>query len=158
MATQAEAADHIFLSERRFRELVDEGVITRRPKDRYDLHTVRREAFKHLRKRAAGTGGEGLAVARTSLAKEQTAAISFKTALARSKYVLIASAVRIFTAELLTIRENFLGLPSKEADALAEGDPIRRAHIEEHLRAAVYEILENLSNGTEIVRRATETT
>jgi hypothetical protein len=56
MATQAEAARHLFVSTQAFRDMIDRGVVTRRPPDGYDLNTVRREALTHLRAQAAGRG------------------------------------------------------------------------------------------------------
>lgn len=57
MATQAECAAHLFMSERRFRELIDEGVFERAEKGAYDLDVVRRAYIENLREIAAGRGG-----------------------------------------------------------------------------------------------------
>lgn len=57
MATQAECADWLDISERRFRELIDEGVIERADKSAYDLKTVVKQYVRNLRNVAAGRGG-----------------------------------------------------------------------------------------------------
>lgn len=57
MATQVECAEWLDISERRFRELVDEGVIDRADKSAYDLKTVVRQYIRNLREVAAGRGG-----------------------------------------------------------------------------------------------------
>jgi hypothetical protein len=51
-----------------------------------------------------------------------------------------------------------LGLPGREADALAAGDPVRRAFIESHLREAINSILENLSEAGHLAERAADET
>lgn len=158
MATQAQAADHIFCSERRFRELVDEGVITRRPKGGYDLRTVRREAFRHLRHLAAGTGGAGLAVARTGLAEQQTEAIAFKNSLVRGEYVRVDSVGRVLTENLQVFRELCLAWPGANADKLALGDPVERSRLEERLTAGMHELLSAVAEVGEIVESAREQT
>jgi hypothetical protein len=132
-------------------------VIVRTPDGGFDQDACRKSVLKHLRERSAGrTGDSGadLSHERALLAKEQRETAALKNAIARGEYVRVTSVANIITNELLALRESFLGLPGAEADALAEGDPVRRAHIEDHLRAAVYVILENLSNPEAIAERA----
>ena len=54
MATISEAARHIDLDERRFRELVDAGTITRASRGAYEIDRVRTEYIRSLREVAAG--------------------------------------------------------------------------------------------------------
>lgn len=73
MATIAEAALHCDLSERRFRELLDEGVIARATRGSYDLDEVRVQYIRHIREAASGRAGEtnALASEKARHAKEQ---------------------------------------------------------------------------------------
>jgi phage terminase Nu1 subunit (DNA packaging protein) len=157
MSNTVEAAQHIDLSERRFRELLDTGAIARKPRDEYDLGVVRRSYIRHLRKEAAGHGGSDLAGARAKLARVQTEAMQLKTDIANGKFVEVASVGRILTTELLSFRENFLGLPGVMADVictLCGGDVQLRGRIEIALRDAVHELLQTISSAAEISLRA----
>ena len=155
----AVAANHIALSARAFNFLIEAGVIPRQaPNVGYDLDEVRVRYIKNLRLRASGQGDglASLAKARALLAQQQTETASIRNAVARGEFVAVADVVGIHTNELSTIREAFLSLPGKESDALSDGDEARRAFIEERLRGAVIEILENLSDSTQIAGHAIE--
>lgn len=49
MVTIVEAARHLSMSERRFRELLDLDIIIRQPRGQYNLDVVRRQYLTHLR-------------------------------------------------------------------------------------------------------------
>jgi phage terminase Nu1 subunit (DNA packaging protein) len=144
MATTAEAAAHIFLTAARFHDLVAQGVITKAERGAYDLNRVREEYIKNIRKSASGHGknAAGLSEARAELAREQTAAIALKNAVARSEYVPLAAIQKSAEAIFATFRERVLTIPGKTA-AFCEGRS--RAEIEEIVRDEVHECLEELS-------------
>jgi hypothetical protein len=62
MATVAEASKHIFIVDRRFRELMAAGVFERQAKGEHDLDDVRRRYILHLRAIASGRIGVDLAL------------------------------------------------------------------------------------------------
>src|ERR1700738_268389 len=122
MATTAEAASHIFLTSARFHDLVAQGVITKAERGAYDLHRVREEYIKNVRKSAAGHDKDpaGLSEARAQLAREQTAAIALKNAVARGEYVPLAAIQKSAEAIFAIFRERALSIPGKTA-SLSEG-------------------------------------
>jgi len=144
MATTAEAASHIFLTSARFHDLVAQGVITKAERGAYDLNRVREEYIKNVRKSASGHGKDaaGLSEARAQLAREQTAAIALKNAVARGEYVPLAAIQKSAEAIFAIFRERALSIPGKTA-SLSEGRSC--AEIEEIVRAEVYECLDELS-------------
>jgi len=74
MATQAYCARLLGISERRFRELRDEGVIPDADKGDYDIEKIVPVYCAHLREVAAGRGGgEGQAIKSTEDARLQRA-------------------------------------------------------------------------------------
>ena len=144
MATIAEASAHIFLVQSRFNELVSQGVIGKAERGAYDLERVREQYIKHIRKKASGRSGDadGLTGARADLAREQTAAVALKNAVARNDYaplVLIMKGVGMIVS---TFRERVLAIPGKIATSC---EMRSRDEIEEMLRAELYEALDELS-------------
>jgi len=144
MATLAEAAAHIFLGERRFYELLDDGVITRRPAGEYLLDDVRKEYIAHIRKVAAGRGADAnidLATERANLARQQTEAAALKNAVARGELVSIEEVGRQLEAEYGVVRQRLLGIPGLLAAALVGLDA---ASIEKRLQEAIADVLTEL--------------
>jgi phage terminase Nu1 subunit (DNA packaging protein) len=121
MATQNEAAAHIDLGDRRFRELIDDGVIERRRPSEYDLEQVRVSYIRHLRKVAAGRGTKtdaDLSTERALLTREQRDAAALKNAISRGEFVSIEEACRQVETEYGVVRQRLLAIPGKLADAL----------------------------------------
>jgi hypothetical protein len=54
MATVAQCAKHIDLKERRFREMIDQGIFKRRPRGDYDIDAITIIYVRRLRAEAAG--------------------------------------------------------------------------------------------------------
>jgi phage terminase Nu1 subunit (DNA packaging protein) len=111
----------------------------------YRLATVTKALTAHHAK-PDGRRGNGddarLTAARAELAREQTAAIALKNAVARGEYVPLAAIQKSAEAIFATFRERVLTIPGKTA-ALCEGRS--RAEIEEIVRGEVYECLDELS-------------
>ena len=144
MATVAESAAHIFLSVVRFQEFVAKGVITRAERGAYDLGVVREEYIKHIRKKASNRPGDGagLTEARAELAREQSAALALKNAVARGEYVPLEMIMRGVDMIHATFRERCLAIPGK----IATGCEMRtRGEVEDLIRAEIYEALDELS-------------
>jgi len=154
MATSIEAAHHIDMGERRFRELIDAGVFIRQPRGEYDLDEIRLAYIRHLRKVAAGRGADNdasLTAARAKLTEEQTQMIAIKNAVARGEYVLVEEVCRQVEAEYAVVRERLLTIPGKVADAAA-GRP--REVVVDILAQEIGGALEDLSEPDRIAERA----
>jgi hypothetical protein len=82
--TAEQAAEHLYLSPRRFFELVAAGVIPRAPRRGYRLDDVRKRYFAHLRRDVARQSLIGERAALTRAVRE-TAAI--KNAVSRGDFV-----------------------------------------------------------------------
>jgi len=119
MATVAEAAEHIFLSERRFYELLDKSAIDRAGAGRYELDVVREQYIEHLRAQAAGRsseeGGLSLEGERARLAKEQADAAAMKNAATRHELLPRDEIHQAVTSAFARVKAKLLGLPTKIA-------------------------------------------
>lgn len=150
MATVAEAADHLFLSERRFYELLDQGVVDRAGPGAYDLDVVREQYLEHIRGVAAGrTSGEDgldLTAERARLAKEQADALEMKNARERGE-LLPRDDVHLSVTEAFTrVRAKLLALPSKLAPTVYGLNSI--AEVRDKITNGVTEALAELSGTT----------
>lgn len=156
MATVAAAAGHLFLSERRFHELLDAGVIERQGRGAYDLDAVRRQYIEHLRGVASGHGGgidDGdldLVAERARLAKAQADAQEMKNAVSRQDLIPRQSVVAGITETIAHCRAKLLSVPAKAASAVVGVDSL--AEVNEILTCHVHEALEELSRTRAIPR------
>ena len=144
VATQSEAAAHIDLGDRRFRELIEDGTLTRQPPGEYDLNEVRVSYIRHLRKIAAGRGTKtdaDLSTERALLAREQRESAVLRNAQARGQLVPIDEVGLQLEAEYGVVRQRLLAIPGKLADAL-EG--LSREEREAALMAEITEALNEL--------------
>ncbi|CAM5771962.1 hypothetical protein LMIY3S_03684 [Labrys miyagiensis] len=132
MASGAQAAAHIFINERRFRELVDQGVITRAERGGYDLDLVRREYISNLRTVAAGRekdeGDSQVNIERARKDKEMADRLELQNAVLRREQAPITEMTRAVTAAFTRVRSKFLALPSKLAPlvVVAPSIPVAR--------------------------------
>jgi hypothetical protein len=161
--TANEAAHHLDISQRRLFQLIDDGVIPRQdPSAGFDLDVVRLAVLRHQRKLIAGHGGGAskldLAAERAALAREQRLKVARENAVAEAQYVSVDLVAGVVESEYSIVREQFLGLPGKEADALSFGDPAKRAFVEAHLHNSVFEILTNLSDPEKVSEKAAKST
>ncbi|MGD0332452.1 MAG: hypothetical protein ABSA90_04255 [Xanthobacteraceae bacterium] len=150
MATIAEAARHIDLGERRFFELLDDGVIERKSPAAYDLDEVRVTYIRHVRKVAAGRGaekGSDLAAERAKLAREQTEIAARRNAVERGELVSIEEVGRQIEEEYGVVRQRLLAIPGTLADSLVSLD---RASIESALHEAIKDALTELHDPTDL--------
>src|ERR1700722_16112688 len=119
----------------------------------YRLATVAKALTAHDAK-PDGRRGNGddarLTAARAELAREQTAAIAFKNAVARGEYVRLSLIQRSAETIFTTFKERVLSIPGKIA-AFCEGRS--RAEIEEIVRGEVYECLDELSGFRDVGER-----
>lgn len=148
MSTVADCANHLFLSERRFRELLDQGVIDRQPPSTYDEDLVREQYITHLREIAAGRsskeGDLDLTEERARLAKEQADAQEMKNAVSRGELLARQDVTAAITASFARVRARLLAMPSKLAPSVI-GVPTLAA-IKKKISDAVKEALEELAS------------
>lgn len=150
MATAAECADHLFLTERRFKQLLDEGVVIRRPPSQYVLDDIREQYIKHVRGVAAGRGsGNDLAGERARLAKQQADAQQMKNEVSRGDLLPKGEMHIAVTDAFARVRAKLLAIPSKLAPLVFGALSI--AEIRDKLTDVIHEALAELSI-TKIVR------
>ncbi|MBY0256342.1 hypothetical protein [Methylobacterium sp.] len=151
MSTISQAASHLDMSERRFRELLDETVITRAPRGEYDLDAVRRQYIGHLREVAAGrqqAQAGDLDPAQERARKDRALAIAteLKNDLAIGKVVLIDDAMAAVTVQHMKLRNKLLSLPSRIASRIPEKG---RAQVFTLVEAEVLSAMAELTTGGE---------
>jgi phage terminase Nu1 subunit (DNA packaging protein) len=154
MATQVEAARHIDLGERRFRELIEADVFKRMPPGQYDLDAVRIAYIRHLREMAAGRGADNdarLSDAKVSLTLEQRDNIAIKNAIARGEVVSVDEVGKQVERDYAVVRERLLAIPGKISDSLVGGE---REDIEAHLADEIAEALHELHDPDALTDRA----
>jgi phage terminase Nu1 subunit (DNA packaging protein) len=92
MATATEAADHVFISPSRFRDLIGVGTITRMPAGKYNLHKVREEYCRNAQRVMQGRAAEGgaaLSTQRARLATAQAEAAELKNDVRRGDFIAL---------------------------------------------------------------------
>jgi hypothetical protein len=147
MPTAVEAAQHICLSPSRFRDLVAQGVIARKPASKYSLTKVREAYIKHMQKVAAGRGSDGgkaLSERRARLADLQGDAVELKNAVARGDYVLKDVMVEVVRQDYMVVRNSALAMAGKLSDRLS-GRVYTRAEVSGVITGEVHEWLTDLS-------------
>lgn len=122
MATQAEVAAHLDLSQSAVSQMMQAGVLPApAPRRGLDLAACRVAYVRHLRGVAAGRlsdpteDGLDLVAERARLAKEQADAQAMKNDLMRGEVVLVADAVRQVTQDYAAVRTRLLAIPSEAA-------------------------------------------
>lgn len=148
----AQAARHLFLSERRFRELLDEEIIERAGRGAYDLDRVRRQYIEHLRSSAAGRGGvsneAALAAERIRLARGQADAQEMKNAAARRELLPRDEVHTAVGGAFARVRAKLLALPTKLAPVVLGMKTA--AEVKQRLETGIHEALRELAT-TEVV-------
>lgn len=118
MATIGEVARHLFMDERTFRKLVDDGTITRRERGAYDLDDSREEYIRSIREVAAGRVQSGeLDRAQESARKDKEIADKYalENAQRRSELLPRDEVAAAVTAAFARVRARLLALPAKIA-------------------------------------------
>jgi hypothetical protein len=136
MATQTEAASHVSLDVRRFREKVEQGVIPREPDGAYRLDKVRTAYIRHLQNAAGGR------LRRPDDPKDRK--ITAEARLAELQLAIKLGAVanvediaEAVQAEYSIVREGILNVPARLAGDLTP-DQIDR--LEDELRQALEQL------------------
>ena len=129
------------LTERRIRQLRDEGVIAEDRPGLYDLQPTILRYIKYL----GGTGKEGLQAERTKLTAEKRKAAEMDNALRSGELHRTADIEAGIKTMILNIRSRLLSLPAKLSQELAAagGD---QAAIFDQLKKEIDEALEELSD------------
>ena len=156
MATIAEAAAHLFLDERRFRELVGAGVITKADRGAYALDLVREQYVTNLREVAAGrvqTGDLDPAQEKARRDKEYADHLAMWNAATRGEVVHVDAVVAIVTEEHGVVRNKLLGLPSRAAPSLTMRK-LTAPEVHTFLMAEVIAILGEVSSPERVVAKA----
>lgn len=134
-------ADWLGLTERRVRQLRDEGVLIEVRPGYYGLKESVRRYIRYL----GGAGKENLNEERVKLTRAKREAAEMENAFRRGTLHETADIELGIKTLCLNIRSNLLVLPAKLAPVLASkgGD---QAAIFDELKAAVYEALEDTKN------------
>lgn len=147
MATQAEVAAHLDLSDRMIRELIERDILPKAPRGCHDIDACRLTYVRHLRAMAAGRGAgpavDDLTAERAGLAREQKISYALSNAAKRRELLPHAEITRAVAAAFGAVRSRLLGLPARLAGPLARlTDP---ADVRERLTAAIQGVLVELS-------------
>ncbi|MBR0867190.1 phage terminase Nu1 subunit (DNA packaging protein) [Bradyrhizobium diazoefficiens] len=143
MSTISEVCRWCGISRPTFYRALNRGVVTAKPRGRYDIQEVARALIKDGQ---AAKGGHGdyasklaLSEARAALAREQTAALRMKNAVMRREYAPLSAVQRQVEIIFAAFRERILSIPGKLA---AVCEMRSRAEVELVLRDECWEALE----------------
>lgn len=138
--TSKVVAQWICLTERRVRQLRDEGVIQEARPGLYDLQPTVARYIQYL----GGAGKENLNEERRKLTAAKREAAEMDNQQRRGELHSTEDFERGFKTMLLNVRSRFLILPAKLAPTLAAGG-LKQAEIFDLLKGAIYEALEEMS-------------
>ena len=139
--TSKVVAEWVGLTERRVRQLRDEGVIAETAPGLYDLRATVFKYIDHLR----GGGKDGLNAERTKLTAAKREAAEMDNEARRGDLHSTADVEKAIKALCLNIRGRLLIVPAKLAPALAARGGDQTA-IYDDLKRAIEEALEELSD------------
>lgn len=138
--TSKVVAQWIGLTERRVRQLRDEGIITEERPGLYDLQKTVLKYIKYL----GGTGKESLQTERMKLTAARRAAIEMENNLRNGQMHTTEDVERGIKTLCLNIRSRLLVLPSKLSAELATRS--NQAEVFDILHEAIYEALDGLAD------------
>ncbi|HWX29478.1 MAG TPA: hypothetical protein VNZ53_18790 [Steroidobacteraceae bacterium] len=145
MSTISEVCKWCGISQATFHKAAKRGVIPRKPRGRHDVQEVARALIKDGQ---AAKGGHGdlvaklqLSEARTALAREQTAALRRKNAVARGDYVSRAGIRREIETMFAMLRERLLSIPGQIAHTCEKRSS---REVEGIIRDEVYDALDEI--------------
>ena len=139
--TSKVVAQWLGLTERRVRQLRDEGVIAEARPGLYDLQPTVSKYITYI----GGAGKESLTQERTKLTKAKREAAELENELRRGEVHRTEDIERGIKTMFLNIRSRFLALPAKLSPPLATlGDD--QTAIFDELKGAIDEILEEMSD------------
>jgi len=148
MATQAEVAAHLDLSDRSVRDLLDRGVLPNARRGALDLDQCRVAYIRHLREtaagRAAGPAADDLTAERARLAREQADHFALKNAALRKELLPRTDITRVVVAAFQIVRDRLSALPARLAGPLAAStDPAAvRGRLEDAVNGVLVELSE----------------
>jgi phage terminase Nu1 subunit (DNA packaging protein) len=153
MSSIAEAAAHIDLSERRFQEMLAQGIFKRAARDAYNLNTIRVAYIRHLRDAAMGRADSSptLTDARTRAALANAEAAELRNKVARGENVPLDVATEALGECVQVAREILLTLIGKIGDQLGR-DAGQIAKVE------VYAAMNSLSDHQGMFKRVKQLT
>jgi len=126
-------------------ELLDRGVIERKPRGQYDLDEARASYIANLREVAAGRAANGdldLGEERARLAKEQADAKEMENSIARGELVYIDDVASEIEKQLVKVKTKLLGVPTKAAPEAHACATVKE--VQSLLEAKVVEALNDL--------------
>ena len=132
MSKLADVAQHLNCSQQALSKLIDDGVITKKPRGKYNIDEVRLEYIKHFRAIASGRAAAGdldLGAERARLAKEQADAKEMENAIERGDLVYIELVAKDFEKQLLKAKTKLLALPSKIAAEVHASANVKEAKL-----------------------------
>ena len=139
--TSKVVAQWLCLTERRVRQLRDEGVIVEARPGLYELQPTVARYISYI----GGAGKESLTNERMKLTAAKREAVEMENELGRGEVHKTADIERGIKSMFLNIRSRFLALPAKLSPALATMGGNQTAILDE-LKKAIDEILEELSD------------
>jgi len=149
MASAAQCAKHIDLSERRFREMLDQGIFKRAARGDYSLDTVRIAYIRKLRAAAEGRADSSatLTEQRTRIAMAKANNEERKDRRDAGQLIEIGAVTKLVNVERSVVHEKLLGMSGKLQGLIGAE---HAARVDDEAR----EILTELSNPDDLVRRA----
>ena len=139
--TSEVVAQHLNLTERRVRQLRDEGVIREKRPGLYDLIDTMSRYIKYI-----GSGSKAdLNDERAKLTKVKREAAEMENRARKAELLEVSSVERTYSAVIMNFRSRILALPQKLAPAVAalEGD---QQQIQDLIQAELEETLGTLSH------------
>lgn len=146
MSSMSEVAQHLNTSQPALAKLIDDGVIDKQPRGKYDIDEVRSQYIKHFRAIASGRAASGdldLGAERARLAKEQADAKEMENAIERGDLVYIEKVAKEFETQLLKAKTKLLAMPSKIAAEVHASANVKEAKelIELNMQDALSELV-----------------
>ena len=133
------------VTERRVNQLVNEGIIPKTDRGRYELFPVIKGYIKYLRERKFGEAVVSLDEARQRKLAAEAALAEIELAKARADVVRVEDVTRQWELILGDVRTRFLALPTKLAPMVAVEDA--QKVIEEMIADGVHTALGQLAEG-----------
>ena len=146
MSSLGEIAQHLNTSQQALSKLIEDGVIDKQPRGKYDIDSVRTQYIKHFRAIASGRAASGdldLGAERARLAKEQADAKEMENAIERGDLVYIEKVAKEFETQLLKAKTKLLAIPSKIAAEVHASANVKEAKelIEQNMQDALSELV-----------------
>nr|DAH34548.1 MAG TPA: DNA packaging protein [Caudoviricetes sp.] len=139
--TSKVVAQHLNLTERRVRQLRDEGVIQEKRTGLYDLVDTMTRYIKYI---GAGSKAD-LTDERAKLTKAKREAAEMENRVRKAELLEVGDVEKAYSTVMMNFRSRILALPQKLAPAVAalEGD---EQQIQDLIQAELQEALETLSH------------